>query len=136
MEWYYEDKKLEEFYNLFTKHYAEIAQKHWDSLSPEDYDGCYMSTATEISEDTMDILKYSFEHNINPDSEYDKRKKVKLMNNKLNHINQEFGTESTYSWKDDLKRSISAYENQETEIFKSIFGRYVNEHTVNVGDFT
>ncbi len=129
MEWYYDDKKLEEFYNLFTKHYAEIAQKHWDLLSPEDYDGCYMSTAMEISEDTMDILKYSFEHNVNPDCEYDRRQKAKLMNNKLNCIAQEFETTLKHTWKEELKHSISAYENQETEIIKSIFERYMNEHS-------
>ena len=52
MKQYYDDNKLEQFYNFQKKYYAEIANKFWSLLSPEDYDGCYMSTSIDIGEDT------------------------------------------------------------------------------------
>lgn len=124
MKWYYDDNKLEQFYNFQKKYYAEIANKFWSLLSPEDYDGCYMSTAMEIGEDTMDILKYSFEHNIDPNGEFDRRQKLKQIQEKVYSINEEFGNEQKFSWKDKLLCSVKAYEAQEDEIFSCIFEHF------------
>lgn len=127
MKWYYDDNKLEQFYNFQKKYYAEISQKFWNLLSPEDYDGCYMSTAMEIGEDTMDILKYSFEHNIDPNVEFDRRQKLKQIQEKVDSINEEFGNEPTFSWKDKLLCSVKAYVAQEDEIFSCIFEHYYEQ---------
>lgn len=129
MKWYYDDNKLEQFYNFQDKHFAEIANKFWTSLDPEDYNGCYMSTAMEIDEETMNILKYSFEHNIDPNGEFDRRQKLKQIQEKVDSINEEFGTITipTYTWKDKLHWSVKAYEAQEDEIFRSIFEHYYTE---------
>lgn len=127
MKWYYDDNKLEQFYNFQHKHFAEISQKFWNLLSPEDYDGCYMGTAMDIDEQTMDILKYSFEHNIDPNGEFDRRQKLKLIKEKVDSINEEFGTEPTYSWKDELFRSIRDYEDQERQIFMCIFEKFYEQ---------
>lgn len=127
MKWYYDDNKLEQFYNFQKKYYAEISNKFWSLLSPEDYDGCYMSTSMDIGEDTMDILKYSFEHNIDPNGEFDRRQKLKQIQEKVDSINEEFGTEPTYSWKDKLRSSVKAYEAQENEIFSCIFEHYYEQ---------
>lgn len=127
MKWYYDDNKLEQFYNFQKKYYAEIANRFWKSLSPDDYDGCYMGTAMDIGEQTMDILKYSFEHNIDPNGEFYRRQKLKHIKEKVESINEEFGNEPKYSWKDELFRSIRDYEAQEDEIFRCIFERYYTE---------
>ena len=127
MKWYYDDNKLEQFYNFQKKYFSEIANRFWKSLSPDDYNGCYMSTAMDIDEQTMDILKYSFEHNIDPNGEFDRRQKIQQIQEKVDSINEEFGTEPTYSWKDELFRSIRAYEAQENEIFSCIFEKYYTE---------
>ena len=128
MKWYYDDNKLEQFYNFQKKYYSEIYNKFWSLLSPEDYDGCYMSTAMEIGEDTMDILKYSFEHNIDPNGEFDRRQKLKQIQEKVDSINEEFGNETTFSWKDKLLCSVKAYEAQEAEIFSCIFEHYYEQN--------
>ena len=127
MKWYYDDNKLEQFYNFQKKYYADIANKFWTSLDPDDYNGCYMSTAIWIDEETMDIIKYSFEHNIDPNGEFDRRQKIQQIQEKVYSINEEFGTEPTYSWKDELFRSIRAYEHQEEEIFSCIFEHYCEQ---------
>lgn len=124
MEWYYDDNKLEQFYSFQKKYFAEISKKFWDLLSPEDYDGCYMGTAMDIDEQTMDILKYSFENNIDPNGEFDRRQKLKQIQEKVDSINEEFGTVQPYSWKDELFRSIRAYEEQEKQIFSYIFEKF------------
>lgn len=127
MEWYYNDNKLKQFYGFYTKYFAEIAQKQWNMLLPEDYDGCYMSTAMEIDENTRNILKYSFEHNINPNYEYEKRRKIEFMNKKIVSINEEFGNIQTFTWKDLLRCSVRAYDAQE-EIFWNIFEKYCEQN--------
>ena len=132
MKWYYDDNKLEQFYNFQKKYFSEIANRFWKSLSPEDYDGCYMSTAMCIDEETMDIIKYSFEHNIDPNGEFDRRQKIQQIQEKVYSINEEFGTEPTYSWKDELFRSIRAYEHQEEEIFSCIFEHYCEQKKKSV----
>ena len=137
MEWYYDGNKLEQFYNLYKKYYADIANKFWTSLDPEDYDGCYMSTAIDIGNQTMSILKYSFLHNMNPNDEYDRRQKVddrrqklELISEKLESINEDFAT-TTITWKSKLFRSIREYEEQEEEIFTCIFEHYCVEKEKN-----
>lgn len=130
-EWYYDSNKLEQFYNFQEKYFADIANKIWATLDPEDYDGCYMSTSMEIDEQTIDILKHSFEQNINPNDEYDRRKKLELINEKIESINEEFGTTPTITWKDKLFNSVRAYEHQEDEIFSCIFEHYCEEKNKN-----
>lgn len=126
-EWYYDSNKLEQFYNFQEKYFADIANKIWATFDPEDYDGCYMGTAMEIDEQTMDILKHSFEQNINPNDEYDRIRKLELINEKVESINEEFGTIPTFTWKDKLRCSVRAYEHQEYEIFSCIFEHYCEQ---------
>ena len=132
-EWYYDSNKLEQFYNFQEKYFAEIANKIWTTYDPDDYNGCYMSTAMEIDEQTMDILKHSFEQNINPNDEYDRRRKLELINEKVESINEEFGIvhTPTITWKDKLRWSVNAYEAQEDEIFSCIFEHYCEQKKKN-----
>ena len=92
-----------------------------------------MSTAMEIDEQTMDILKHSFEQNINPNDEYDRRRKLQLINKKVESINEEFGIvhTPTITWKDKLRWSVNAYEEQEDEIFSCIFEHYCEQKKKN-----
>lgn len=131
MEWYYDENKLEQFYKFQEKYFAEIANKIWSTLDPDDCDGCYMSTSMEIDEQTMDILKCSFEQNINPNDEYDRRRKLELINKKVESINEEFETIPTYTWKDKLFHSIRDYEDQEKQIFSCIFEHYCEQKVKN-----
>lgn len=128
-EWYYDGNKLEQFYNFQEKYFADIANKIWATLDPEDYDGCYMGTAMEIERETIDILKYSFENNIDPNGEYDRIRKLESINEKIESINEEFGTVTTptITWKDKLFNSVRAYEHQEEEIFSCIFEHYCEQ---------